>query len=156
MKKTASSKVAPSSVADSTSNMDVDAPTAATSATTTVKSKAAIRHRRKYTSFTTFIYKILRKTLAERAMNSTADGEDKEKACGISSEALIVLDDINLDVLDSIITEAVCCARLNKRQTLLKSEVFLAARLVLPPTLAEFAVLNARHCLARYAASTAE
>eukprot|EP01128_Nolandella_sp_AFSM9_P010989 TRINITY_DN7708_c0_g1_i1.p1 TRINITY_DN7708_c0_g1~~TRINITY_DN7708_c0_g1_i1.p1 ORF type:complete len:108 (+),score=30.46 TRINITY_DN7708_c0_g1_i1:43-366(+) len=81
--------------------------------------------RRNYTSYSTFIYKVLKQVHPDT---------------GISNKAMNIMNSLVADIFEQLANEAVRLARYNSRQTITAREMQTAVLLLLPGELAKHAI----------------
>lgn len=91
--------------------------------------------KRDFTSYTTFIYKVLKQVHAD---------------VGISTKAMSIMNSFVNDLFERIATEAGRLARYNKKNTITSREIQTAVRLALPGELAKHAVSEGTKSLTKY------
>lgn len=103
------------------------------------KDKTSTRKRhRNYSSYSTFIYKVLKQLNVE---------------AGVSKRAMDVMESFVNDIFERVATEAGALALRNKRQTITSREIQSALRLVLPTDLARHAISEGTVAVTRYSSS---
>lgn len=102
-----------------------------------MKKKAAGK-KRKFESFSSFLYKVLKQVHPD---------------IGISSKAMSVMNSFANDIFERLATESAKLARVNKRPTLSSRDVQTAARLILPGELSKHAVSEGSKAVSKYFAS---
>lgn len=96
------------------------------------KKKHTRKYKRDYTSYTTFIYKILKQY---------------DPDLGISGNAMSIMNSFVNDVFDKIACEAGRLARYNKKSTLGHREIQTAVKFILPGQLAIHAIIAGKKAL---------
>ena len=104
------------------------------------KSKAASKKKSNYSSYSSFIYKVLRQVHPET---------------GISKKAMSIMDSFVHDIFERLAVEAGRLARYNKRHTITSREIQTAVRLLLPGELAKHAVSEGTKAVTKYNSSDA-
>jgi histone H2B len=103
--------------------------------------KASKRHKRNYSSYSTFIYKVLKQVHPDT---------------GISNKAMAIMNSFVNDIFERIATEAGRLARYNKRNTITSREIQTAVRLLLPGELAKHAVSEGTKAVTKYNATQSQ
>lgn len=106
--------------------------------TTTTKPEKKGRKKGNYSSYASFIYKVLKQTHSDT---------------GISNKAMAILNSFVQDLFERIATEAGRITRYNKRQTITSREIQTAVRLLLPGELAKHAVTEGTKAVTKFNAS---
>jgi len=96
------------------------------------------RAKKNYSSYSTFIYKVLKQVHPDT---------------GISNKAMSIMNSFVNDIFERIATEAGRLARYNKRNTISSREVQTAVRLLLPGELAKHAVSEGTKAVTKYQSS---
>lgn len=102
------------------------------------KPKKSSSSKRNYSSYSTFIYKVLKQVHPDT---------------GISNKAMNIMNSFVNDIFEKIAAEAGKLARYNKRQTITSREIQTAVRLLLPGELARHAVSEGTKAVTKYRAS---
>ena len=117
------------------------APKKATKTEAEKKAKAAASKKKSnYSSYSSFIYKVLRQVHPET---------------GISKKAMSIMDSFVHDIFERLAVEAGKLARYNKRHTITSREIQTAVRLLLPGELAKHAVSEGTKAVTKYNSSDA-
>ena len=103
--------------------------------------KTKARKKKRYESFSTYIYKVLKQVHPDT---------------GISSRAMSVMDSLSNDIFQRLATEASKLAQYNKRPTIISRDIQTAVRLILPGELAKHAVSEGTKAVAKYTNSDAQ
>jgi histone H2B len=103
--------------------------------------KASRHHKRNYSSYSTFIYKVLKQVHHDT---------------GISNKAMAIMNSFVNDIFERIATEAGRLARYNKRNTITSREIQTAVRLLLPGELAKHAVSEGTKAVTKYNATQSQ
>ena len=103
--------------------------------------KTKARKKKRYESFSTYIYKVLKQVHPDT---------------GISSRAMSVMNSLSNDVFQRLATEASKLAQNNKRPTIISRDIQTAVRLILPGELAKHAVSEGTKAVAKYTNSDAQ
>jgi histone H2B len=100
-------------------------------------------HRKKsnYSSYSTYIYKVLKQVHPDT---------------GVSKKAMVVMDSFVHDIFERLASEAGRLARYNKKHTISSREIQTAVRLILPGELAKHAVSEGTKAVTKYTSSTNE
>ena len=102
--------------------------------------KSAAKKKSNYSSYSSFIYKVLRQVHPE---------------IGISKKAMSIMDSFVHDIFERLAVEAGRLARYNKRHTITSREIQTAVRLILPGELAKHAVSEGTKAVTKYNSSDA-
>eukprot|EP01113_Clastostelium_recurvatum_P036872 TRINITY_DN532_c0_g1_i2.p1 TRINITY_DN532_c0_g1~~TRINITY_DN532_c0_g1_i2.p1 ORF type:complete len:152 (+),score=47.02 TRINITY_DN532_c0_g1_i2:14-469(+) len=103
--------------------------------------KTTRRRKSNYSSYATYIYKVLKQVHPDT---------------GISKKAMVVMDSFVHDIFERLAGEAGRLARYNKRHTISSREVQTSVRLILPGELAKHAVSEGTKAVTKYNSSTGE
>lgn len=96
------------------------------------------KHKKNFTSYSTFIYKVLKQVHAEAA---------------ISTKAMDVMNCFVQDIMERLASEASRMCKMSKKSTLGSREIHSACRLVLPGEIAKHAVSEGTRACEKYLAS---
>ena len=99
------------------------------------------KKRSSYSSYASFIYKVLRQVHPDT---------------GISKKAMSIMDSFVHDIFERLATEAGRLARYNKRHTITSREIQTAVRLLLPGELAKHAVSEGTKAVTKYNSSSSQ
>ncbi len=102
------------------------------------RQKKEKKKRRNYTSYASFIYKILKQV---------------HPTIGISNKAMAIVNSFVVDMSQRLASEAGRLARYNKRNTISSREIQTAVRLMMPGELAKHAVSEGTKAVTKYTAS---
>ncbi|EAL64181.1 hypothetical protein ACTFIW_012870 [Dictyostelium discoideum] len=100
-----------------------------------------------YTSFSTYIHKLLKQITPPTNAKSNEKGDRKFT---ISSKAMSVMNSFVHDIFDRIATEASGLAKKKKRQTLHSRDIQVAVRIILTGELAKHAILQGMTAVNKY------
>ena len=100
--------------------------------------KTKARKKKRYESFSTYIYKVLKQVHPDT---------------GISSRAMSVMDSFSNDIFQRLAGEASKLAQYNKRPTIGSRDIQTAVRLTLPGELAKHAVSEGTKAVSKYTSS---
>jgi len=103
------------------------------------ESKAKGKRKSNYSSYSTYIYKVLKQVHPDT---------------GISKKAMVVMDSFVHDIFERLASEAGRLARYNKRHTISSREIQTAVRLILPGELAKHAVSEGTKAVTKYNSSS--
>ncbi len=106
-----------------------------TAAKKTTSSVGGRRKKKNYTSYATFIFKVLKEVHPDT---------------GISSKAMSIMNSFVGDIFERIAGEAGRLARYNKKNTITSREIQTAVRLLLPGELAKHAVSEGTKAVTKY------
>ena len=95
--------------------------------------------KRNYSSYSTFIYKVLKQVHPQT---------------GISTKAMSIMNSFVNDVFERITSESAKLSRYNRRNTITSKEIQTAVRLLLPGELAKHAVSEGTKAVTKYEAAT--
>ncbi len=98
------------------------------------------KKRRNYSSYSSYIYKILKQVHPDT---------------GISNKAMAIVNSFVNDIFERVAQEAGRLARYNKRNTITSREIQTAVRLIMPGELAKHAVNEGTKAVTKYNASLA-
>jgi histone H2B len=101
-------------------------------------SKGKGRKKSNYSSYQSYIYKVLKQVHPDT---------------GVSKKAMSIMDSFVHDIFERLATEAGRLARYNKRHTITSREVQTAVRLILPGELAKHAVSEGTKAVTKYNSS---
>jgi len=109
--------------------------TAKTPKTAGPKTTAGRRPRRNYSSYSSYIYKVLKQVHPDT---------------GISNKAMAIMNSFVNDIFERIANEAIRLAHYNKRNTITSREIQTSVRLLLPGELAKHAVSEGTKAVQKY------
>lgn len=107
-------------------------------ATAVAKGKRKRAGKRKYSSYSSYIYKVLKQI---------------HPGTGISNKAMAIVNSFVADLAERVGQEAGRLARYNKRNTVTSREIQTAVRLILPGELAKHAVSEGTKAVTKYNAT---
>ena len=93
------------------------------------------KRKKKYDSFSTFIFKVLKQVHPDT---------------GISSKAMSVMNSLSNDIFQKLAAEAAKLAQYNKRLSITSRDIQTAVRLILPGELAKHAVSEGTKAVTKY------